>query len=86
MKSDNNNMAELLRFEKSLTFTNKITLTKSIPGEAASVELSDFDLNVLEEYENRYAFQRAYAAKAFPVDKPLSLSGIEHYLQILIPA
>jgi len=34
------------------------------------------------------AFQRAYAAKAFPVDKPcpVSLSVIEHYLQILIPA
>jgi len=49
MKSDNNNMAELLRFEKSLTLTNKITLTKSIPVGAASVELSDFDFNVLEE-------------------------------------
>ena len=42
-------MAELLRFEKSLTLTNKITLTKSIPVGAASVELSDFDFNVLEE-------------------------------------
>ena len=57
-------MAELLRFEKSLTLTNKITLTKSIPVGAASVELSDFDFNILEEYKNRYAFQRAYAANA----------------------
>jgi DNA mismatch repair protein MutL len=47
--ADKNNMAELLRFEKSLTFTNKITLTKSIPEGAASVELCDFDFNVLEE-------------------------------------
>ena len=49
MKSDNNAMEELLRFEKSLYFTNKITLTKSIPVGATSVELSDFDFNVLEE-------------------------------------
>ena len=35
--------------KKSLTFTNKITLTKSIPVGAASVELSDFDFIVLEE-------------------------------------
>jgi hypothetical protein len=56
MKADNNDIAELLRFEKRLTFTNKITLTKSLPVGAASAELSDFDFNELEEYENKYEF------------------------------